>query len=34
MTIDVTENSVCEGDTVRVRVNPLFVHPYVERMVI
>ena len=34
MTVDVTENGVREGDTVRVKVNPLFVHPYVERMVI
>ena len=30
----VKENGVREGDTVRVKVNPLFVHPYVERMVI
>jgi len=34
MTVDVTENGVRKGDTVRVKVNPLFVHPYVERMVI
>ena len=34
MTVDVTENGVREGDTVKVRVNPLYVHPYVERMVI
>ena len=34
MTVDVTENGVREGDTVKVQVNPLYVHPYVERMVI
>ena len=34
MTVDVTENSVKEGDTVKVQVNPLLVHPYVRRQVI
>ncbi len=34
MTVDVTGNAVAEGDTVKVQVNPLLVHPYVERMVI
>ena len=34
MTIDVTENPVAEGDTVKIQVNPLFVHPYVKRLVI
>ena len=34
MTVDVTGNAVTEGDTVKVQVNPLLVHPYVERMVI
>ena len=34
MTVDVTGNPVKEGDTVRVRVNPLLVHPYVKRLVV
>ena len=34
MTVDVTGNAVVEGDTVKVQVNPLLVHPYVERTVI
>jgi len=34
MTVDVTENDVREGDTVKICVNPLFVHPYVERLVV
>ena len=34
MTVDVTECPAKEGDVVKVQVNPLFVHPYVKRMVI
>ena len=34
MTVDVTENKVKEGDVVKVQVNPLYVHPYVRRMVV
>ena len=34
MTVDVTENFAKEGDTVKVQVNPLLVHPYVKRTVI
>lgn len=34
MTVDVTENSVKEGDVVKIQVNPLLVHPYVKRTVI
>ena len=33
-TIDVTENKVKEGDIVKIGVNPLLVHPYVERLVV
>lgn len=34
MTVDVTENKVKEGDIVKIGVNPLLVHPYVERLVV
>ena len=34
MTVDVTENMVKEGDIVKVQVNPLYVHPYIRRMVV
>ena len=34
MTVDVTGSSVKEGDTVKVQVNPLLVHPYVKRLVV
>ena len=34
MTVDVTENSVKEGDIVKIQVNPLLVHPYVKRLVV
>lgn len=34
MTVDVTENKVKEGDIVKVQVNPLYVHPYIRRMVV
>ena len=34
MTVDVTENKVKEGDIVKICVNPLLVHPYVERLVV
>ena len=34
MTVDITENPAIEGDTVKICVNPLFVHPYVKRMVV
>ena len=34
MTVDVTEFPAKEGDTVKVKVNPLLVHPYVRRMVV
>ena len=34
MTVDITEIPAKEGDTVKVKVNPLLVHPYVRRMVV
>ena len=34
MTVDITEIPAKEGDKVKVKVNPLLVHPYVRRMVV
>ena len=34
MAVDVTGSDVKEGDTVKLQVNPLLIHPYVERKII